>query len=158
MMKNKSPITYLCILSFIGFIYCISNDSLHCFLFMSSPLSIENMNDGLRIVLEQWEEQGFIYNEYSQNQLVKVYGARIAFDVLAMVGVGMMFYKLKLGWTFYWIFQLAYVLVPFFVLGASFTVSWPYVTGNAVIVFPLFLAMVHLVYVLLFFAQRKNLN
>ena len=157
-MKNKSPITYLCILSFIGFIYCIANDSLHCFLFMSPPLSIENMNDGLRIVLEQWEEQGFIYNEYRQNQLVKVYGARIAFDVLAMVGVGMMFYKLKLGWTFYWIFQLAYVLVPFFVLGASLTVSWPYVTGNAVIVFPLFLAMVHLVYVLLFFAQRKNLN
>ena len=91
-MKKKSPITYLCILSFIGFIYCIANDSLHCFLFMSSPLSVENMNDGLRIVLEQWEEQGFIYNEYYQNQLVKVYGARIAFDVLAMVGVGMMFY------------------------------------------------------------------
>ena len=75
-----------------------------------------------------------------------------------MVGVGMMFYRLKLGWIFYWIFQLAYVLVPFFVLGASLTASWPYVTGNAVIVFPLFLAMVHLVYVLLFFAQRNNLN
>ena len=109
-MKKRSPITYLCILSFIGFIYCIANDSLHCFLFMSSPISVENMNDGLRIVLEQWEEQGFIYNEYYQNQLVKVYGARIAFDVLAMVGVGMMFYRLKLGWIFYWIFQLAYFL------------------------------------------------
>ena len=48
MMKNKSPITYLCILSFIGFIYCIANDSLHCFLFMSSPLSFENMNDGMQ--------------------------------------------------------------------------------------------------------------
>ena len=84
-MKKKSPITYLCILSFIGFIYCIANDSLHCFLFMSSPISVENMNDGLRIVLEQWEEQGFIYNEYYQNQLVKVYGARIAFDVLAKI-------------------------------------------------------------------------
>ena len=58
-------------------------------------------------------------------QLVKVYGARIAFDILAMVGVGMMFYRIKLGWTFYWIFQLAYVLVPFFILGFSLTTSWP---------------------------------
>ena len=157
-MKNKSPIFYLCILSLIGFIYCLATDSLHCFLFLEAPNNLELMQDELRIVIEKWQSQGFEFNINSKMQLVKVYGARIAFDILAMVGVGMMFYRIKLGWTFYWIFQLAYVLVPFFILGVSLTTSWPYVSGNAVIVFPLFFAMIHLVYVLLFFAQKKELN
>ena len=157
-MKNKSPIFYLCILSFIGFIICLANDSLHCFLFLEAPINLESMQDGLRIVIEKWQSQGFEYSVNSKMQLVKVYGARIAFDILAMVGVGMMFYRIKLGWTFYWIFQLAYVLVPFFVLEVLPTTTWPYIAGNTVIVFPLFFAMVHLVYVLLFFAQKKELN
>ena len=108
--------------------------------------------------VEKWKSKGFVFDVNTKIKLIKVYGARIAFDILAMVGVGMMFYRIKLGWTFYWIFQLAYVLVPFFVLEVSLTTTWPYIAGNTVIVFPLFFAMVHLVYVLLFFAQKKELN
>ena len=58
-MKNKSPIFYLCILSFIGFIYCLATDSLHCFLFLEAPNNLELMQDELRIVIEKWQSQGF---------------------------------------------------------------------------------------------------
>ena len=108
--------------------------------------------------VEKWKSKGFVFDVNTKIKLIKVYGARIAFDILAMVGVGMMFYRIKLGWTFYWIFQLAYVLVPFFVLEVLLTTTWPYIAGNTVIVFPLFFAMIHLSFVLLFYGLRKELN
>ena len=58
---------------------------------MSSPLSLENMNDGLRIVLEQWEEQGLFIMSTVKINWLRYMQQELLFDVLAMVGVGMMF-------------------------------------------------------------------
>jgi len=43
-------------------------------------------------------------------------------------------------------------------LNFEFQASWPYFTGIALVMFPLFNNMIHLVYVLLFMSQRAQLK
>ena len=112
----------------------------------------------LNLVIDNLGENGFEFNEYLASQLRSLYALRIVFDILAMVGVALMYLKIKLGWTFYWIFQVAYVLAPYIFLNFEFQASWPYFTGIALVMFPLFNNMIHLVYVLLFMSQRAQLK
>jgi hypothetical protein len=112
----------------------------------------------LNLVIDNLGENGFEFNEYLASQLRSLCALRIVFDVLAMVGVSLMFFKIKLGWTFYWIFQVAYVLAPYIFLNFEFQATWPYFTGIALVMFPLFNNMIHLVYVLLFMSQRAQLK
>tara|TARA_B100001287_G_scaffold19152_1_gene14176 strand:- start:10732 stop:11205 length:474 start_codon:yes stop_codon:yes gene_type:complete len=157
-MKEFKALKWLCYLSFIGFLYCFVTDAGFCFAFFEASDDINLVNESLRAIIENWTDKGFVYDEFMKNQLIKFYAIRIVFDILALVGVILMFLKAKLGWTFYWIFQLAYVLSPFMLLDFEFTSSWPYFTGFALLVTPIFNAIIHLVYVLLFFSQKKNLT
>ena len=157
-MKNFQALKWLCILSFIGFLYCFVTDLGFCLAFYDASAILEKTDGSLRDIIENWTEKGIIYNEILKNQLVKYYAIRIAFDILAVTGVVLMFFKIKLGWTFYWIFQIAYVISPFILLGFEFMPEWPYFTGIAVLIAPLFNSIIHLVYVLLFFSQKKNLS
>lgn len=157
-MKEFKALKWLCYLSFIGFLYCFVTDLGFCIAFSDASENINKIGDSLRGIIEKWEEKGVVYNIVIKDQLVKFYGARVVFDILAVVGVVLMFFKIKLGWTFYWVFQLAYVLSPFMLLEFEFATNWPYFAGFAVLVVPLFSALIHLVYVLLFFSQKKNLS
>ena len=150
--------TVLCLLSLIGFIYCFVSDIGYFFLFLDD-LSVESEKSSfLNLVIDNLGENGFEFNEYLASQLRSLYALRIVFDILAMVGVALMYLKIKLGWTFYWIFQVAYVLAPYIFLNFEFQASWPYFTGIALVMFPLFNNMIHLVYVLLFMSQREQLK
>ena len=157
-MKNFDALKWLCLLSLIGFIYCFVSDIGYFFLFLDG-LSMESEKSSfLNLVIDNLDENGFEFNEYLASQLKSLYALRIIFDILAMVGVALMFFRIKLGWTFYWIFQVAYVLAPYIFLNFEFQVSWPYFTGIALVMFPLFNNMIHLVYVLLFMSQRAQLK
>ena len=157
-MKNFDALKWLCLLSLIGFIYCFVSDIVYFFLFLDD-LSVESEKSSfLNLVIDNLGENGFEFNEYLASQLRSLYSLRIVFDILAMVGVTLMFFKIKLGWTFYWIFQVAYVLAPYIFLNFEFRASWPYFTGIALVMFPLFNNMIHLVYVLLFMSQRAQLK
>tara|TARA_Y100000768_G_scaffold332242_1_gene271774 strand:- start:335 stop:808 length:474 start_codon:yes stop_codon:yes gene_type:complete len=157
-MKNFDALKWLCLLSLIGFIYCFVSDIIYFFLFLDD-LSVESEKSSfLNLVIDNLGENGFEFNEYLSSQLRSLYSLRIVFDILAMVGVTLMFFKIKLGWTFYWIFQVAYVLAPYIFLNFEFQASWPYFTGIALVMFPLFNNMIHLVYVLLFMSQRAQLK
>ena len=157
-MKNFDALKWLCILSLIGFIYCFVSDIGYFFLFLDD-LSVESEKSSfLNLVIDNLGENGFEFNEYLASQLRSLYALRIVFDILAMVGVALMYLKIKLGWTFYWIFQVAYVLAPYIFLNFEFQASWPYFTGIALVMFPLFNNMIHLVYVLLFMSQRAQLK
>jgi len=157
-MKNFDSLKWLCLLSLIGFIYCFVSDIGYFFLFLDD-LSVESEKSSfLNLVIDNLGENGFEFNEYLASQLRSLYSLRIVFDLLAMVGVTLMFFKIKLGWTFYWIFQVAYVLAPYIFLNFEFQASWPYFTGIALVMFPLFNNMIHLVYVLLFMSQRAQLK
>ena len=157
-MKNFDALKWLCLLSLIGFIYCFVSDIGYFFLFLDD-LSVESEKSSfLNLVIDNLGENGFEFNEYLASQLRSLYALRIVFDILAMVGVALMYLKIKLGWTFYWIFQVAYVLAPYIFLNFEFQSSWPYFTGIALVMFPLFNNMIHLVYVLLFMSQREQLK
>jgi len=157
-MKNFDALKWLCLLSLIGFIYCFVSDIGYFFLFLDD-LSVESEKSSfLNLVIDNLGENGFEFNEYLASQLRSLYALRIVFDILAMVGVALMYLKIKLGWTFYWIFQVAYVLAPYIFLNFEFQASWPYFTGIAFVMFPLFNNMIHLVYVLLFMSQREQLK
>ncbi|MDG1689198.1 MAG: hypothetical protein P8I02_00235 [Flavobacteriales bacterium] len=157
-MKNFDALKWLCLLSLIGFIYCFVSDIGYFFLFLDD-LSVESEKSSfLNLVIDNLSENGFEFNEYLASQLRSLYALRIVFDILAMVGVALMYLKIKLGWTFYWIFQVAYVLAPYIFLNFEFQASWPYFTGIALVMFPLFNNMIHLVYVLLFMSQRAQLK
>ena len=157
-MKSFDALKWLCLLSLIGFIYCFVSDIGHFFLFLDD-LSVESQRSSfLNLVIDNLGENGFEFNEYLASQLRSLYALRILFDILAMVGVTLMFFKIMLGWTFYWIFQVAYVLAPYIFLNFEFQGSWPYFTGIALVMFPLFNNMIHLVYVLLFMSQRAQLK
>ena len=157
-MKNFDALKWLCLLSLIGFIYCFVSDIGYFFLFLDD-LSVESEKSSfLNLVIDNLGEIGFEFNEYLASQLRSLYALRIVFDILAMVGVALMYLKIKLGWTFYWIFQVAYVLAPYIFLNFEFQASWPYFTGIALVMFPLFNNMIHLVYVLLFMSQRAQLK
>ena len=157
-MKNFDALKWLCLLSLIGFIYCFVSDIGYFFLFLDD-FSVESEKSSfLSLVIDNLGENGFEFNEYLASQLRSLYALRIVFDILAMVGVALMYLKIKLGWTFYWIFQVAYVLAPYIFLNFEFQASWPYFTGIALVMFPLFNNMIHLVYVLLFMSQRAQLK
>ena len=157
-MKNFDALKWLCLLSLIGFIYCFVSDIGYFFLFLDD-LSVESEKSSfLNLVIDNLGENGFEFNEYLASQLRSLYALRIVFDILAMVGVALMYLKIKLGWTFYWIFQVAYVLAPYIFLNFEFQASWPYFTGIALVMFPLFNNMIHLVYVLLFVSHRSQLK
>ena len=157
-MKNFDALKWICLLSLIGFIYCFVSDIGYFFLFLDD-LSVESEKSSfLNLVIDNLGENGFEFNEYLASQLRSLYALRIVFDILAMVGVALMYLKIKLGWTFYWIFQVAYVLAPYIFLNFEFQASWPYFTGIALVMFPLFNNMIHLVYVLLFMSQREQLK
>ena len=157
-MKNFDALKWLCLLSLIGFIYCFVSDIGYFFLFLDD-LSVESEKSSfLNLVIDNLGENGFEFNEYLASQLRSLYALRIVFDILAMVGVALLYLKIKLGWTFYWIFQVAYVLAPYIFLNFEFQASWPYFTGIALVMFPLFNNMIHLVYVLLFMSQRAQLK
>ena len=157
-MKKFDALKWLCLLSLIGFIYCFVSDIGYFFLFLDG-LSMESEKSSfLNLVIDNLDENGFEFNEYLASRLKSLYALRIIFDILAMVGVALMFFRIKLGWTFYWIFQVAYVLAPYIFLNFEFQASWPYFTGIALVMFPLFNNMIHLVYVLLFMSQRAQLK
>tara|TARA_B100000780_G_C21012787_1_gene405654 strand:+ start:506 stop:979 length:474 start_codon:yes stop_codon:yes gene_type:complete len=157
-MKNFDALKWLCLLSLIGFIYCFVFDLGYFFLFFDSLDLNSEKNNFLNLIMENLNENGFQFDKYLASQLRSLYALRIVFDVLAMVGVTLMFFKIKLGWTFYWIFQIAYVIAPYIFLNFEFQTTWPYLTGIALIMFPLFNNMIHLVYVLLFMSQRTQLK
>ena len=157
-MKKFDALKWLCLLSLIGFIYCFVFDLGYLTLFLDTETSSPHANNFLNIIIENLSDNGFDFDQHLATQLKKLYALRIVFDLLAMVGVAFMFFKIKLGWTFYWIFQIAYVLSPYIFLDCNFQISWPYLSGIAVIMFPLFNNMIHLVYVLLFMSQRRQLK
>ena len=157
-MKNFDSLKWLCLLSLMGFLYCFVSDLGYFFLFLDSSENLKDSTSIINIIIENLADNGFGFDNYIASQLKKLYAVRIAFDIFAMVGVTMMYLKIKLGWTFYWIFQIAYFLSPYIFINIDFQSTWPYFTGIAIIMFPLFNNMIHLIYVLLFMSQKSKLK
>ena len=140
----------LCVLSVIGFIASMYIDAGNYYLYANIEQYKEVDDLGL---LEQLEEklsllsQSDIYvSKEGIETIAWMFFGRGVVDVLALLGIMLMFYKLKIGFNIYVIFQLVYVALPFVMIGKNVNVVVPYE-----------LMMINLVYIALFITQRKHL-
>tara|TARA_B100001093_G_C26541697_1_gene890585 strand:- start:322 stop:795 length:474 start_codon:yes stop_codon:yes gene_type:complete len=143
------PIKLLCILSLLGFIYCISNDASH-WAFFNHTEELKNNQEAYESMEDlklNWKNQGLEYNDIIRKKLVKFYLVRAIIDVLALLGVALINFRLKKGFVIYSVFQLSYILAPFFLLDEYATIVVPVTTS-----------IIHLVYIFLFYTQYKKLN
>ena len=132
----------LCILSMIGFVCALGIDAFNYYTYSNYGQFAENIED----VIEKWEEAGVDISANGISKIAKLFLIRGIIDVFAFLGIYLMFYRLKLGYNIYVIFQLAYVAVPFVILG-----------DMGKIVIPIGLMAINLIYVALFTTQRKHL-
>ncbi len=143
----------LCILSFIGFIYCLLLDS-------SDYLAYSTINEFRTDVnadqeaLEMLEEriENFRLSDIDVSDaglhrlsLMAIY--RTIFDILAMVGTALMFFQVRKGYYIYVIGQVLYVIVPFLMFGIS-----------TFAIFGKGMVMIPIIYIGLFTTQIKHLN
>ncbi len=143
------PLKWLCLLSLLGFVYCISNDTSH-WAFFNHPDELKNNQEAyesMETLKENWQNQGLEFNEAIRQKLVTFYLVRAILDVLVLLGVALMNFKLKKGFVIYAAFQFAYIISPFFLLDEF-----------ASVVIPLTTSIIHIVYIILFYSQYKKLN
>ena len=148
-MSPKKPVSsgskglkVLCVLSTIGFVLALGIDAFNYYTYSNYSQFAENIED----VLEKWEEAGVDISANGISKIANLFLVRGIIDVFALLGVYLMFYRLNLGYIIYVIFQIAYVIVPFVILGD---------VGKVVI--PIGLMAINLIYVALFTTQRKHL-
>ena len=140
----------LCFLSLLGFVYCMAFDSTKFLTYFT--LDLDNMVEDsatyemINNELLRWEENNIDISPIGLQKIALLFIFRAIFDVFALLGVALMFYRMKIGFSIYFIFQLIYVFSPLLLLGL-----------NATAVVPLNMMAINLIYVALFITQRKHL-
>ena len=152
-VKNDLPsvkgLKILCFLSFLGFVYCMAFDSSKfiTYQFYDPDALVEDSNayEIITNELSLWSENGIDVSAKGINVIALNFLLRSAMDVLALLGVALMFYRMKIGYSIYFLFQLLYVVLPFLLFSEGFSS-----------VIPLQISAVNLIYVALFTTQRKH--
>lgn len=141
----------LCILSFLGFMYCLVMDTQDYFTysnveeFKNDPNQVAWENLETRLVKFEKNDIDISAAGLEKLGLSAIY--RTIFDVLAMVGTALMYFRIKKGFYIYGAFQLLYVIVPFAMFGIG-----------ALVVYDKLALLPPLIYLILFTTQYKYLN
>ena len=140
----------LCVLSVIGFIASMYIDAGNYYLYSNIEQYLDVQDQELAGNIEEklsiFSEANVDVSEKGIDLLAWMFFGRGVLDVLALLGVMLMFYKLKIGFNLYVLFQLLYVVLPFMLIGKGVNVVVPYE-----------LMMINLVYIALYVTQRKHL-
>lgn len=157
-LETPTSLKILCILSFVGFALAMAQDTSFYLTYGSIQDVIESSDQTTWELLETkfdllqgkgidiYEADGKTIKETLSMRISLMYICRSILDVLALIGVSMMFIRLKLGFIIYAIFQSAYAAIPFVMFGGSGAI----IVGNASIA-------ITLVYVALFLTQKRHL-
>lgn len=140
----------LILLSFLGFVASMVLDSSN-YLAYDNIESLKESNDqaayeAIEDQVDFLEEHGYDISEKGLKRVSKMYFYRGVIDVIVLLGVALMYTRLRLGFTIYVIFQLAYITLPFTMFGLESL----YLTDYGGI-------LITLVYIGLFSTQRKYL-
>ena len=139
----------LCFLSFIGFVYCMAFDSSKFLTYSSyDPDTLIEDSAAYELInqeIDQWSLHKIDVSKKGIQKVSYLFLARSIFDVISLLGVTLMFFKMKLGFSIYSLSQLLYVLLPFVFFGLA-----------AKEIVPLNMMMVNLIYVALFLTQKKH--
>lgn len=149
-LETPRSLKIICILSFLGFALAMSIDSAN-YLSYSSIDTLKTAADqtGWEVMedkLELLDQNGIDVSENGTMRISLMYIYRSIIDVLALLGVSMMFVRLKLGFVIYSVFQFAYAAIPIVMFG----------TAGALIVGYGSIAIT-LVYIGLFLTQKRHL-
>jgi len=149
-VQSYTTLKVLCAMSFIGFILSMLADTGN-FISFGSVEELKNAIDQtqyeqLETKIEEWDKLGLDTSPSGLKNVSAMYGIRTFIDVLAMVGVVFMYFRLKIGYIIYTIFQFVYVAIPFLFFG-----------GFALFVVEYSSVAISLIYVALFTTQRKHL-
>ena len=157
-LETPRSLKILCIMSFIGFALAMTQDT-SFYLTYGSIEEVKASADQttwelLETKFDLLQEKGININEVDGKTINEdltmrislMYIYRSILDVLALLGVSMMFIRLKLGFVIYAIFQAAYAAIPFVMFGTAGGI----IVGNASIA-------ITLVYIALFLTQKRHL-
>ena len=157
-LETPKSLKILCIMSFIGFALAIAQDTSFYLTYGSIQDVIESSDQTTWELLETkfdlLQDRGINIHEVDGKTINKDLSMRVSImyiyrsilDVLALLGVSMMFIRLKLGFVIYAIFQAAYAVIPFVMFGTAGGI----IVGNASIA-------ITLVYIALFLTQKRHL-
>lgn len=141
----------LCILSFLGFIYCLVRDTGDYFAYSNYQELAESADqtafEKMETRLVEFEKNDVNVSDAGMQQLALSAIYRTIFDVLAMVGTALMYFRIKRGFYLYGLFQLLYVIVPFAMFGIG-----------AMVVYDKLALVPPLIYLILFTTQFKYLD
>lgn len=148
--RSINGLKILCVLSVIGFIASMYIDAGNYFLFSNID---QYKSTADQVLAEQLENKLALIDDNNIDtskegieMIAWMFFGRGVLDVLVLLGIMLMFYKLKIGFNIYVLFQILYVVLPFYLFGKNVNVIVPYE-----------LMMINLIYVALFITQRKHL-
>ncbi len=157
-LETPKSLKILCIMSFIGFALAMAQDTSFYLTYGSIQDIVESSDQTTWELVETKFDllqdkginihaaDGTTINEGLSMRISLMYIYRSILDVLALLGVSMMFIRLKLGFVIYAIFQSTYAAIPFVMFGAAGGL----IVGNASIA-------ITLVYTALFLTQKRHL-
>jgi len=157
-LETPKSLKILCILSFVGFALAMTQDTSFYLTYASIQDVVESSDQTTWELLETkfdllldkginiYEADGKTINKDLSMRISLMYIYRSIMDVLALLGVSMMFIRLKIGFVIYAIFQFSYAAIPFVMFGGSGAV----IVGNASVA-------ITLVYAALFLTQKRHL-
>ena len=148
--RSINGLKILCVLSVIGFIASMYIDAGNYFLFSNidqykstaDQVLVEQLETKLALI----DDNNIDTSKEGIEMIAWMFFGRGVLDVLVLLGIMLMFYKLKIGFNIYVLFQILYVVLPFYLIGKNVDVIVPYE-----------LMMINLIYVALFITQRKHL-
>ncbi len=150
-LEVPNGLKLLCIFSFIGFIYCLLLDTSD-YLAYSNYHELSSSAD--QSAFELMEERMAKYelndidtSDKGMSKLARMSIYRTIFDVIAMVGTALMFFRVKRGFYIYAVSQFLYVAIPFFMFGLS-----------TFAIFDKGMVMIPIIYIGLFTTQIKHLT
>ncbi|MFT7155908.1 MAG: hypothetical protein ACI8Q1_000912 [Parvicella sp.] len=139
----------LCILSFIGFMYCLTMDADGYFTY-SSVAAIENAGqaswDSLETILYNYDKNDIDVSYEGQQRLSLMYIYRSLMNIVAMVGTALMFFRVLKGYYIYAVAQFLYIFIPIYMFGIS-----------SLAIFSQGAILIPLIYVGLFSTQTKHM-
>ena len=148
--ESYTTLKILCAMSFAGFIISMLTDTGNFISFGSidelKQAVDQTQYEQIETKIEEWDKLGLDISTRGLKNVSAMYGIRTFIDVLAMVGVVFMYFRLKIGYIIYTLFQFVYVAIPFVFFG-----------GFALFVVEYSSVAISLIYVALFTSQRKHL-
>ena len=131
------PILILGILSMIGFVICAVSD-LSYYMGIETYI-IDGFEDGNPA--KQWENKGVDVSVGGLKQVSQLFLILGIMNVPILLGVALMFYRVKIGFKIYAVCQLAYMLVPIYFLGFGFYSTFRWLGYGDLIIMILFVIM-----------------